>query len=272
MLTRSLQKIINDYVNKSFNALRFNLLGPDSVSAKALTFSVQKFDPNATLAGNYLAANVMNSIDPTSVDKDTIDKIKTVASNYIDALHQKSIADVTRVIGENIDNLSLQAKQEERSLRDMMREEAGRVILKDISSQLKTQKEKIDSAVETLVNHELHNAQNVGALDGIISLSKSLNIEDPIVYKLGVMDTKRCKYCWALWTMPDQVTPRLYKLSELSGSSGPNWRDPKPSVTPTHVNCRDVLVTLMPGFSFSDSGDVIYIGGDHDEYAKQRAK
>ncbi len=44
-----------------------------------------------------------------------------------------------------------------------------------------------------------HRAQNAGALDGILSVSKSLNIEDPQIFKIGVLDSKRCKYCWKLW-------------------------------------------------------------------------
>ena len=220
MLSKALQKIINDYINQSFDSLRFNLLGPDSIAAKSMTFSVKNFDPNATLASNYLTANALNSIDPTSVDKDTLDKIKAIAGNYIDAIQQKSIADIHRVIGENIDDIHMQAKRDGVSLADAMREAAGQSILKKISSQLSDQKDKIDYAVETLVNHELHNAQNVGALDGIISISKNLGIEDPVVYKLGVNDVKRCKHCWKLWTLEDKITPRLYKLSELSGAPG----------------------------------------------------
>lgn len=270
MLTKALRQIIEDYVSSSFDSLRFNLLGPDSVG-KAITFSLKTFDPNATLAANYLTANALNSIDPSSVDSDTLNKIKAVAGNYVDAIEQKSLADITRIIGDRIDDISLRAKREGRDLQDMMREEAGQIILKEISSQLKDQKKKIDSAVEVLVNHELHNAQNVGALDGIISVSKSLNIQDPQIFKIGVLDDKRCKYCWALWTMPDKVTPRVYRLSELSGSPGNDWRTPKPSVSPTHVNCRDVLTVLMPGFSFDTQGNVIYVGDNHDEHAKQRA-
>jgi len=269
MLTPAIHKIIEEYVTKAFGALRINLLGPQSVP-KSIVFSYRTFDPQTTLASNYLAANSLNSPTSESVDQATIQKVQKVAEYYIDSLEKKSIADVTRIIGEKYDNLLLQAKREGKSVEDLVRSQTGTTIMDQIESELFKQKERMDKAVDTLVNHELHNAQNVGALDGIIGVSKAVGIDDPVVFKLGVLDDHRCPYCWRLWTMPDKVTPRLYKLSELSGSPG-HWKNPEPSVSPTHVNCRDILTVLMPGFGFSDQGRIIYVGPGHDEYAKQRA-
>lgn len=267
MLTPALQKIIEDYVTKAFGSLRLNLIGPEALP-KALVFSFKTFDPKTTLASNYLAANSLNSPTATSVDQDTIKKVQTVAKYYIDSLEKKSMADISRVIGEKYDNLILQAKREDKDIQDLIRSSAGEEIMKQIETELNSQKEKMDKAADMLVNHELHNAQNVGALDGIIGVSKAVGISDPTVFKIGVLDDHRCKYCWALWTMPDKVTPRLYKLSELSGSPG-HWKNPEPSVSPTHVNCRDILTVLMPGFGFSPDGKIVYVSQDHDEYAKQ---
>lgn len=271
MWTKALQKIIAQFVQKQFDTLRLNLLGPEAISAKTMSFSFEKFDPNSTLAANYLSANALNSIDPSSVDKDTIDKIRTLAEHYIDTIEQKALADTNRAISSNLDNLILQAKHEDRPIRDLLMEDAGKTIMKEIRSALNENKRKLDSAVDTLVNHELHNAQNAGALDGILSVAKSLNIDDPQIFKIGVLDQKRCKYCWKLWTMPDRVTPRVYKMSELSGSPGDDYRNPSASVAPTHVNCRDVLTVLMPGFTFDQSGNVKYVGDNHHEWTKQRS-
>jgi len=80
-----------------------------------------------------------------------------------------------------------------------------------------------------------------------------------------------CKHCWSLWTMPDKVLPRIYKMSELSGSPGDDYKNPSPSISPTHISCRDVLTVLMPGFGFSKDGNVEYIGNNHDEWTKQRS-
>lgn len=268
MLTPALHKLIEDYVTKAFGSLRMNLLGPESMP-KSLVFSFKTYDPKTTLASNYLAANSLNSPSAESVDKETIQKVQKVAEYYIDSLEKKSLADITRIIGEKYDNLSLQAKREGIDIADVIRSKAGAEIMNTIETELFSQKEKMDKAVDVLVNHELHNAQNVGALDGIVGVSKAVGIADPVVFKLGVMDDHRCKYCWSLWTLPDKVTPKLYKLSELSGSPG-QWRNPEPSVSPTHVNCRDILTVLMPGFGFDAGGRIVYVDQGHDEYAKQR--
>lgn len=268
MYDKMVQKLIEQFVRKSFNSLRLHLIGPDAVP-KSLTFSFKTFDPQTTLASNYLSANSINSVDPDSIDKDTINKIKKVAEHYIDSIEQKTLADTSRIIGEKYDNLALQAKREGKTLREVAASAAGETILNEINKELLLQKDKTDKAVDALVVHELHNAQNAGALDGIIGSAKSLGIGDPTVFKIGVLDDSRCKYCWKLWTMPDQVTPKVYKLGELSGSPG-HWKNPEPSVSPTHVRCRDILTILMPGFGFDSNGKVAYIGAGHDEYKKQR--
>jgi len=192
MWTKALQKIIETFVRRQFDTLRLNLLGPESISAKAMVFSFEKFDPSSTLTANYLQANALNSIDPDSVDRDTINKIRTLAEHYIDAIEQKSLADTNRAISSNLDNLILQAKHEDRSIRDLLTENAGKDIMNAIKATLNENKRKLDSAVDILVNHELHNAQNAGALDGILGVAKSLNIDDPQVFKIGVLDNKRC--------------------------------------------------------------------------------
>lgn len=268
MLSPALHKLIEDYVRKAFGSLRLNLLGPESIP-NTLAFSFKNFDPKTTLASNYLAANSLNSASADSVDPDTIKKVQKVAEYYIDSLEKKSLADITRVIGEKYDNLSLQAKREGKDIAEIIRSATGKEIMGQIEDALDNQMGRMNKAVDTLVNHELHNSQNVGALDGIIGVSKAVGIDDPVVFKLGVLDDHRCPYCWRLWTMPDKVTPRLYKLSELSGSPGA-WKNPEPSVAPTHVNCRDILTVLMPGFGFSPEGNIIYVENGHDEYKKQR--
>ena len=278
MFTKQLQNILENIVRKSFNGFRFNLLGPDRVS-KAFVFSLKgaKYDPGTTLGSAYLHANAINSTDPNSVDKKTIDRIKDVAEKYIDQLEEKSVADVSRIISGHISELETQSKLENKSIRELLLSDTGDQIIKDIKKELIEQKTKINKAAEVIANHELHGAQNFGAFDGILSAAKAIGVSDPTVFKIGVLDDKRCKYCWKLWTMPDQVTPRLYKLSELQANPG-HWKDPQASISPTHVNCRDVLVILMPGFTLDGAGKIAYKGLDPetnqlwDEYRHQRAQ
>jgi hypothetical protein len=269
MLTKVLQKIIDDYIAKAFDNLRLNLLGPESIGAKTITFSLHKYNPQSTLASNYLAGATINSHDPKSIDKAVMNQLSSVAENYIDALEQKSIADITRTVSEQIDELTLKAKQENLSVRDVLAQKSGQSIMKILGEALDDQNDKLNDAAERLVNHELHRAQNFGALDGIIGASKSIGIADPIVFKILVDDERLCNVCRKIWLSDDGVTPKVYKLSELAAQPK-NAKDLTPAISPQHVNCRCVLSTLLPGFSFDASGNVQYVGNDHDEWAKQR--
>ena len=191
MLTKQLQKIIENNIKKTFSALRMHLLGPDKVSTQYL-FSIKKFDPSTTLSHIYAHANAVNDIKPGKSDSKSVDKLKDVAEKYIDALEQKAIADTTRIVGEKIDNLSVEAKIKNQKPEDYIRQPEGQKILASISKELKDQREKINKAADLLVTHELHNAQNIGAFDGILSAAKAIGIDDPVVFKIGVLDDNRC--------------------------------------------------------------------------------
>jgi hypothetical protein len=270
MFTKQLQKSIKDTVKKTFNNLRLRLLGPEHVS-RALVFSLRDFDPKTTLANLYTHANALNSIDPKSIDKATIDKLTAVASGYLDGLEQKSIADVTRIIGEHYDNLNLIAKQENKTTQDVMATPEGEKIVKKLKKDLREQNKKIDKAAEQIIGHELRNGQQFGSLDSILGASKAMGVDDPIVFKIGdLTNPNRCKHCWTFWNLSDKKTPRLYRLSELAGSPG-NWKNPVPSVGLTHVNCSDILTLLAPGFGLNESGKITYYGPDHDPVKKQRS-
>jgi hypothetical protein len=244
-----------------------NLLGPDKVSGQFL-FSLRTFDPKTTLTHLYSHANAVNDLTPGRTDKQALDKIRDLAEKYIDSLEQKTIADTTRIVANKLEDAATEAKIQGIEPSDYLRQEDGKKILSSIEKELQEQRKKINRATELLVNHELHTSQNLGAFDGILSAARSIGVDDPVIFKIGVSDEYRCKFCWKLWTMPDKKTPKVYKLSELSGNPG-NWKDPAASISPTHINCRDVMTILMPGFGFEGS-KIVYKGKDHDEYKKQR--
>jgi hypothetical protein len=153
--------------------------------------------------------------------------------------------------------------------RDVLAEKSGQTIMKVLGEALDDQNDKITAAAEKIVNHELNRAQNFGALDGIIGANKSIGISDPTVFKILVDDERLCSVCRKIWLSEDGVTPKVYKLSELKAQpDGP--KDLTPCISPQHINCRCILTTLMPGFTFDETGNVKYIGNNHDEWEKQR--
>lgn len=274
MVSKELQEIVEEIIGKTFNVLRLNLLGPERVN-KAYVFSFKDYDPNASISSIYAHANAINTTSADSVDKNTVNRLQDVAEKYIDHLQEKTSADILRVISDNLAEIENESKIKGVSARDILLGEKGEQVLDIIKKELEKQKERIDKSASILAEHELYNAQNYGAFDGVLAAARSVGISDPTVIKIGVLDSVRCSHCWRLWTLPDRKTPKAYKLSELAASPG-NWKNPQPSVSPTHPNCRDVIVTLMPGFGFDESGKIIYKGRDPetgepwDEYKKQR--
>jgi len=267
-MTKTLRDTIKAIIEESFERMKGKFLGPEFMN-KGFVFSLKNFDPKNTLSSVYLHANAINSFNKESVDKDNLDKINTVAQNYLDTLKQKSVADITRIVDDHLQEVKQKGKIEGEDPSSFLRSDVGKDVVRKIKNELKDQIVKINKGNELIVNVELGNAQNIGAMDGILSASKSLGVNDPVVMKIGVGDEKRCENCWNLWTMPDKKTPRLYKLSELTGSPG-NYKNPSPSIGLTHPRCRDVISVLMPGFGFNANGKITYVSQDHDEFKKQR--
>jgi hypothetical protein len=266
-----LQPFITDAIKKMTAQFKLHLLGPRKLSPddlKYIAFSYHSFDPKTTLEAAYLHGNTIHGGLSDSIDKTTINQIEDNAHNYIKTLEQKAIADTTRVVGELVHERNQKIKQ---IVDPVARAKQTKEILKQTKKMLKDQRKKIQTAANTIAEHELNNAQSFGAFDGILSVAKKMGIEDPVVFKIPIKDKDLCKHCEDLHLLSDKVTPRVYKLSELRATPG-DWKNPEPSIGPVHPHCRCQLTTLMPGYGFSGAGRVTYIAKDHDEYKKQRGE
>ena len=266
MLKDKSRDAIKDIIAKSFEKYKTSLVGPRAVH-RGFVFALRGHPFNQKISDAYVHANVYNSMKD-SIDKNTIAHLENTAVNYIDSLQHKTTADILKTVDDHLSNAMKQGKLDGKNVDDYLQTPEGRNVMKDIKKTLDVQKDKISKGLELIANVSLYDAQNHGAADAIVDMSKSLGIADPIVFKIGVMDNKRCKTCWQLWTLEDKITPRVYKMSELAGGYM-DRKDPKPTVGTSHPNCRDVLTFLAPGFGF-EGGRITYKGPDWDEYAHQR--
>jgi hypothetical protein len=96
-----------------------------------------------------------------------------------------------------------------------------------------------------------------------------MDIDDPVVYWVIVRDEHVCGECVRLHMLPDGVTPRCWYLSEVGHGYHKKGQD-NPKVGGLHPHCRCSMVTLLPGYGFSASGNVAFISLNHDEVARQR--
>ena len=129
-------------------------------------------------------------------------------------------------------------------------------------------RDKAKGHVKLIAEAEATKARNLGHTMEIASKSKEQGVVDPTVFFIIVRDGKTCTECLRLHMQPDGVTPRVYKMGELS--MGYHKRgDDRPSACGEHPFCRCSLGQLSPGWGFKD-GFVSFISMDYDEYAVQR--
>ncbi len=272
-MNKNLIEIIKQLVMRTTNGLKANLLGPKYVH-KEFIFSLRNFNPTTTLAHTYLNANSMNSSDAQSIDEKTLSTIENNALNHINNFEEKTHTDLARMVTDYQHNMEVKAKMSGKSVEELRTTDEGIKASKALSHSMNDYLKKMNTSVETITENELHVAANFGAFDGILHTAKSMGISDPTVCKLGVNDNKKCKHCKKLWMADDEISPRVYKLSELAGAAG-DWKNPVASISTTHPNCRDILTLLSPGFGF-EGGKIVYKGKDPatgqpwDEYSKQR--
>ena len=103
--------------------------------------------------------------------------------------------------------------------------------------------ESLDKAtqyLDMLVSTEVRNVASAAERDGILTVAASLGIDDPVVYKTGVVDEKlkKCHVCQDLWHSPENIwVPRVYKLSELHEGYNTSHSSPIATRGPSHPNC-----------------------------------
>jgi len=249
LLSSTGRQEIERRVDELFDRLSTRLLGP--YGPKKIYFEAV-FDSMLSIPGLFTAASA--SAGGENPDEETRRMISTVASNYIEAEKAHAKAQVVHQIESAV------------STSDKDDADAVMTALEGSLSELWG---KVTAKVRTIVETETSSAKNEGYHDGIVKATRSMGIGDPVVFKIVVKDDVLCKVCKALWLMPNMVSPRLYRLSEL-GHGYMEHKHPGPTIGTTHPHCRCELTLLMPGFGFDAGGRVKYIGEAHDELTAQR--
>lgn len=263
-----IRKIIQNTIGTLFNRAKGNLLGPEYFD-KSMFFSLRDFDPKTTLEYHYKSA-LINQYPKEINTKETVKKLKNVAENYIDALQQKTLADISSAVDNTLEEARIKSNIEEEKMQDYLKSNNAKGIIDSVKKEIKNGIDKAKKGLNLIYDVEIHNAQNFGAIDGIVGASKNIGINDPYIFKYILHDERTCKYCKKIWLWKGNI-PKVYKLSELSASPGKDYKNPLPSISVSHPNCRCVATTITPGFGFDESGKVIYIGPDYDEYKNQNS-
>lgn len=242
-------KLINKAVDELFDRLHQRVRGDkDWTGGKKLRIAYKK---DHTLQGLFEAASREEGVTP---HMDVLKPLLNIAGSYLDAVREKTKAKVVQ------------------GVQSFLQEAATKGVATDVETvlggQLADVWKETTSDIKRLVETESTVVRNTGLMDGILRTNAMLGIDDPTVFFVIVRDGNACGECMRLHVMPDGVTPRVWKMSEVGSGYHKKGQD-NPKIGGLHPHCRCQLTTLMPGFGFGADGRVTYIKPGHDEYAKQ---
>jgi hypothetical protein len=250
-LTSKAQQLISRSVDQLFEKAKARFLGMDQarkLGGKHISFS---FTPELTLQGLFDAAAHEEGVKPND---ELLQGLLKIAGSYLDAQKERAKAKVLQSTQAFLSDAS--AKGVATNVRTVL------------GGQLADLWGDVNKDVRKILETETTVVRNVSIHDAISRIGVATQQEDPTVFFVTVRDKHKCDECTRLHVMPDEVTPRTWKQSQL-GSGYHKKGENTPKVGGLHPHCRCVLTLLMPGYGFSESGHVQYKSPGYDEYAAQ---
>lgn len=246
------KEALTKIVEGIFDRIALQLIGdiPSLRNKKRLVISSE-----VNFGLSHLFVQAMANKAPNSLEQSVLRGLLESSNGYIESLKNKTMSNVA----ERIDGIAREAKLQHRKLS----EEEIQVVLDDELG-------RAQSHMKTIAEAEGTKLRNLGTMMDISRVSASVGDEDPTVFFIVVKDNTTCKECLQLHLMEDQVTPRLYKLSELKQGYHKRGED-KPSAFGLHPHCRCTLTYLTRGFGFDKAGKLKYQEEGFDAYSEQAA-
>lgn len=208
--------------------------------------------PHFGLAHLYVQA--MENQAPNAVEQDVLKSLLNSAYGYIESLKNKTASNVV----ERVDGLIKEAKAR-----------GYKVTKSQVAEVLGEEMVKAKSHLKAIAESESTKTRNVGTMMDISRKASNQGDYDPSVFFVVVKDDRTCRECIRLHLMPDGVTPRVWKFSELKQGYHKRGED-TPSVFGLHPHCRCVLSYLANGYGFDKKGWGTYINREHNEHEKQK--
>ena len=247
-LTKGSVKAIGKAVDLLFARVKGRVLGPDFFRYAGDKKIYVGYKPAHSIPGVYRSAALSEDVAP---NERVLNGLVKVATGYLDAEQERVKAKVIAAVNAwLITNPKADA-------------------MKVLGGELAPIWAETLKNVEKIVDTESTKARNLGTLEGVSEIAAARGIDDPSVFFIVVRDQHLCDECRRLHLMPDGKTPRVYKMSELSGGFHKRGDD-SPCVGGLHPHCRCSLVNLAPGYGFTDAGMIRFVEVGYDEYAAQR--
>lgn len=247
-ISSSGKEAIEIAVSKMFDNLAYKLLGNiPKLRNKSPFFGSS---PQMSLAHIFIQA--LNGKEPNHLERDVLRSILNSSFGHIESLKNKTSSNVV----EGVDAIVKEAK-----IRN------GHVGLNEVYEVIAAEMDKAKNQMKTIAEAESTKTRNMGHTMEIAAQAENQGIEDPTVFFIVVRDGLLCNECKRLHMLPDGITPKCYKMSDLSMGWHKRGED-RPSACGEHPFCRCSLSQLPPGWGFKN-GFVSFISLDHDEYKDQ---
>lgn len=247
-LSFSALKKIAKLIDNHFDSIALDFLGLIPKSRGSRIF----FDaePNSLVS---LFLEALDTKDPTKTEEDTLKSILMIADGYVDALKERTKAQVLQDINAYVNDQKRQKKP---------------INLTKVN---KIFTEKIDKAkahFELIAGAETNKAKNTAKVLKFTKIGESLGVSDPTVCFIPTLDERNDPETLRLHVLPDKITPRAWKLSEL-GSEYHKKGDKYPKIHGTNPHCRCHLTIVPPDYGFKN-GRIAFISKGWDELKHQR--
>lgn len=200
-------------------------------------------------------SKLMKTIKLTPAQKRAIDYSKIAAQQSIDSLTQRLTSSIITM-----------AIQSDITMYSAVKEIVPEALENDtprykVIQQLREKTGDMYRDWHRVAHTEMWNAKLQGEAEAIINNESPLSKDgaDTLVYKKPAWNA--CPMCKKLYLMPDGVTPRVFKMSELlkNGTNyGKKQADWKPVMGTLHPNCLCTLNVKPPDTEFDQQGNLVY--------------
>lgn len=247
-LPKSSLSKIRSAVDRLFAKARQLLLGREP-GAKTILVSSDK-----TLGDMYEASAQHAGGHPSD---HTAATFREITKSYLDAAQARARAQVVKDVDSTIREVEARGETPD----------PGGVIGAKLAETLGT----ITRDVQRIAETEATAVRNVGVIEGITRNSVLAGEDDPVIFFRVVRDPPwPCDECKRIHLLPDQITPRVYKLSEVKMGYHKKGED-QPCMSGLHPNCQCLPAACPRGYGFS-AGSLVFKSLDWDEFAHQRGQ
>ncbi len=208
---------IESLIDSNFDSIALNFLGliPKISKEKKITFSSSR----NSLTSLFLES--LDTKDPNKSEEDTLKIMLRIANGYIEALKDRTKSKIINSLSGYIkDQNSKDNLISSNKIQEMINLEMGRA----------------KKHFNLIANVETNRAMNTGTALQIAKIAEEKGEDDPTVFFIVTIDDVTGFYEFILHLLPDRLTPRVWKLSEISNDYYKNGKQ-YPSIFGLHPHC-----------------------------------